>query len=105
LWQPYCFFCFFCLFCQLPQHVRRRSRMIAGEITGEAPAVGDDAETSAEETTVDPASLLTLENRDFNGADFTIVYINWALYNGYIISEEESGDTVNDAVYPPNLAL
>lgn len=48
----------------------------SGEITGEAPAVGDDAETSAEETTVDPASLLTLENRDFNGAEFTIAYIN-----------------------------
>jgi len=57
-----------------------------------------DAETTAAEV-IDPNSVLDVPDMDFDGEDFMIAYIAWALYNGNIISDEETGDTINDAVY------
>ncbi len=53
--------------------------------------------TSAE--TADLSLTLDLPAADYDGTDFMIAYIAWTLYNGNIISDEESGDTINDAVY------
>jgi len=60
---------------------------------------GTSADTTTAAETSDPAATLDLPEMDFDGADFNIAYIYWTLYNGNIISDEENGDTINDAVY------
>ena len=52
---------------------------------------GNSPETTAGEV-VDPNSVLDVPDMDFDGEDFMIAYIYWALYNGNIISDEETGD-------------
>ena len=41
----------------------------------------------------------------YDGKKFTIAYINWALFNGTLVTDKETGDTINDAVYKRRLAV
>ena len=50
-------------------------------------------------TAEEESARLELPKKDFGGADFMIAYIDWTLYNGNILSDNETGDTINDAVY------
>lgn len=58
--------------------------------------------TSAEETTVDPLAD-DLPDVNYNNADVTLLVRTERLY--YLKADDETGDTLNDAVYKRNLAV
>lgn len=71
---------------------------------GQEETVGSDTTDSAsvEETTADPLAD-DLPEVNYNGADVTLLVRTERLY--YLKSDEETGDTLNDAVYQRNLAV
>ncbi len=90
-----------CLFMLLPLFAACGGDAGAKPSSDPAAAADNGAESTAAEAveTADPASVLSVPEKDFDGRDFMIAYIAWALYNGNIISDAETGDTINDAVY------
>lgn len=73
---------------------------------GEAAVSGGDtsaaSDTASAETTVDPLAD-NLPEKNWNGADFNLLVRTERLY--YLDAEEETGDTLNDAVYARNSAV
>ncbi len=80
------------------------------EQTGETTAAETTSAETAKETTAMEARLAVadeLPEKDFGGRNFTVV-VNTdgeAFINGYILTEEQTGEGVNDAVYARNLAV
>lgn len=56
------------------------------------------AETGAEDIT-ETGDLPEVEESDYGGEEFMILYIDWSLYSHYYFAEEANGDAVNDAIY------
>ena len=73
---------------------------------GEAAVSGGDtsaaSDTASAETTVDPLAD-NLPEKNWGGADFNLLVRTERLY--YLDAEEETGDTLNDAVYARNSAV
>lgn len=66
-----------------------------------APAAGTDA-AATEAAAADSATEFTypdVTGKDYGSYEFSILYIEWGLYNNYFFATEESGDAVNDALY------
>lgn len=80
-----------------------------GEITQqtETPSAEGDAEAEAETEPEDTRASIAddLPERDFEGRNFTVLGTDESNYGAYIVSEELTGEVVNDAVYARNLAI
>lgn len=68
--------------------------------TEEAQPGAEDAEPAAEEDAIPAPDIPT--DADFGGADFTVIYPNWSLYEHYLSAEELNGEVVNDAMVNRN---
>ncbi len=56
------------------------------------------AETTAESLT-ETGDKPEIEESDYDGDEFMIIYIDWSLYSNYYFAEEANGDAVNDAIF------
>ena len=51
------------------------------------------------ETTAEEGDVPEINATDYKGAEFTILYPMWSLYNNYYFAEEANGDAMNDAIF------
>ncbi len=60
-------------------------------------SVGTDASDTTDTST--NVNAIPIEECDYKGAEFRILYPNWFLYNDYFFADEQTGDSMNDAIY------
>lgn len=67
---------------------------------------GDTAATSAAETEeITTEDTPEIERTDYEGEEFVTLYPKWALYTNYFFAEEQTGESMNDAIYARKMAV
>ena len=60
-------------------------------------SAGDTTSPDASATTAFPEPDVPV--KDYGGANFNILYPYWGMYKNYFFAEEQTGDSMNDAIY------